>query len=712
MRVKHSGLGCILVSSLAFFSSCKRELLTNDPTNKTTETAQPGLKTGLAAAFTGAPHDMPVRMAVVSTVVGRPGGSPLFREPSAVATDINGNIYLADQDNNQIRKYDFSGLLLALWGANQAGYVDGNPAQARFNAPSGVAVGPDGQVFVADLNNNRIRVISADGLRVSTFAGSGVAKFNDGQGTLASFNKPSGVAVDAGGQVFVADFGNNMIRRINPTGGVTRWVGQVAAGYIDQNGSLAAFNGPQSITVAPDGTAYVTDINNQRIRKIRAGNVTTLAGNGAAGPNDGTGASAEFNFPAGITSDANGDLYVTDKGSDKGASAIRFVTKTGVVKTVAGGVRTGYNDSYDINAQFSAPTGIAIDYAGNIFVADRLNQSIRKIIFINAVKTLAGNGQLGYREGGGSGAIIETPSSVATGPDGSVYVVDGGTRIRKITPDGTTSLVAGNGHPGFQDGPAAQAQFSTFTSLVVGRDGTIYVADQLNHRIRKISNGVVSTLAGNGRDVIGTGQTGTNAGVGTPAAITMTNNGDLFVATAGGAVIRVSTTGTPGVVTLEKAIPFAKPFDDPSFQPVNGIAIDGSGNVYVSTKLHTIYGYGPNQNVPKIVIGGYDINRNFTLPNFDPTNITFEPFTGRLYMTEGTSFRISSMPSGLNPINNRPGTVAGTGAGGDIDAPVLSAQFLAGQGGRGGIAISSLNAASGIIYFADGSNNKVKQLSR
>jgi sugar lactone lactonase YvrE len=685
-----------LASGLALFSSCQRQGIVPNAGKETAQSATTP-RTGLAPSFTGLPHDLPVRMAVVSTLTGRPGAAT-FHDPSAVSTDINGNIYVADQDNNMIKKFGFDGSLIASWGSTQAGYRDGTPANAAFNAPSGVAVGPDGRVFVADYNNNRIRVISADGSQVSTYAGSGRATFNDGQGTLASFNRPSGVAIDGSGQLFIADYGNNMVRRISPTGGVTRWVGQTAHGAADGNGSLASFNGPKSITVAPDGTAYVADINNQKIRKIRSANVTTLAGSGIAGPNDGVGAGAEFNFPSAVTADANGDLYVTDSLGN----AIRFVTKTGTVRTVAGGQRAGFNDSYDINAQFFSPTGITIDFAGNMYVADRSNQAIRKVLFLNAVKTLAGNGKTGYQEGGGFGAIIETPQSTATGPDGSVYIMDAGSRIRKITPDGTTSLVAGTGKPGFQDGPAAQAQFSSFTSMVVGRDGTIYVADQLNRRIRKIAGGIVSTFAGSGEDAIRAG-VGTDAAIGDPAAICIDGN-NLDIVTTAGLVMSVSIDRAS--MNIVSAINIAPPFNGPGFQPVNGIAVDGAGNTYVSTKVHTIYGFARNQ-FSHIVLGGYDANRNFTLPDFDPTNIAYDPFTGRIFISEGTSFRISSMAAGLTQ-TFRPGTIAGTGVGGDIDAPVFTAQFFAGSGGRGGIAVSP----TGIIYFSDASNNKVKALSR
>ena len=298
------------------------------------------------------------------------GTAAKFKSPSGVAVDSSGYVYVADYSNNRIRKIDSAGVVTTLAGSTQ-GYMDGTGTAAQFNLPTGVAGDSSGYVYVADSLNNRIRKISPAGV-VTTLAGStfGTA---DGTGTAAQFNFPSGVAFDSSGNVYVADTGNNRIRKISPTAVVTTLAGSTS-GDDDGTGTAAQFRSPTGVAVDSSGHVYVADAGNNRIRKIDpAGVVTTFAGS-TSGDADGTGTAAQFNFPSGVAFDSSGHVYVADPNNNR----IRKIDPAGVVTTFAGSTR-GYMDGALAAAKFNIPYGVAVDSRGNIYVADRDNHRIRKI---------------------------------------------------------------------------------------------------------------------------------------------------------------------------------------------------------------------------------------------------------------------------------------------------------------------------------------------
>jgi sugar lactone lactonase YvrE len=302
-------------------------------------------------------------------------GTATFYLPRGVALDGNGNFYVADTGNNVIRKITSAGVVSTFAGSGSVGNADDTGAAASFNSPGGVAVDSSGNVYVADSGNNVIRKINSAGV-VSTFAGSGSIGNADGKGAAASFSYPAGVAVDGNGNVYVADVNNNEIRKITPEGGVSTFAGSSSIGYLDDTGTAAKFNVPVGIAADSSGIVYVADIENHVIRKITpAGEVSTLAGSGSIGSADGSGSAATFIFPEGITIDSNDNLFLSDH-----SGVIRKITAAGQVSTLAGSAFSyGNTNGTGAAATFFSPVGVAVDSSGNVYVADVLNNQIRKI---------------------------------------------------------------------------------------------------------------------------------------------------------------------------------------------------------------------------------------------------------------------------------------------------------------------------------------------
>jgi gliding motility-associated-like protein len=320
---------------------------------------------------------------LVSTLAGtgRPGfnNGPVltatFNQPRDVAPDAFGNIYLVD-DGNLIRKITPAGVVTAFAGNGNIGFADGVGAAASFSNPTNIAVDASGNVYVADNNNNAIRKITPNGT-VSTIAGNGSRGFSDGKGSAATFNTPSGIAVDANGIIYVADQFNNRIRKIDQAGLVTTMAGNGSYGASDGQGAAASFSQPVDVTTDAAGNIYVADGGNNKIRKVTpAGLVTTFAGNGAPGFADGTGTAAAFAFPLAIVADKAGNLYVADAIYNQ---RIRKITPSQVVTTLAGNGNIGFDNGIGTAATFSYPYGIGIDNAGNLYIADNQNEVYRKI---------------------------------------------------------------------------------------------------------------------------------------------------------------------------------------------------------------------------------------------------------------------------------------------------------------------------------------------
>ncbi len=525
------------------------------------------------------------------------GSTARFFFPNSVALDGAGNLYVADAGNYTIRKVTPSGVVSTLAGvAGSSGSADGTGSNARFFQPAGIAVDNAGNVYVADSGNYTIRKVTACGV-VSTLAGlAGTLGSADGTGSDARFSFPAGLAIDSANNLYVVDSGNNTIRKITPSGGVTTLAGLAgSSGSADGTGSAARFFQPYGVAVDSTANVYVSDTNNYTIRKITpSGQVSTLAGvAGNRGSSDGAGPAASFSFPQGVAVDSAGNLYVTDTSN----FTIRKISPSGVVTTPAGlAGNRGSIDGTGNSARFDFPNGVAVDGTGTLFVADTVNNTIRKITPAGVVSTLAGAaGSLGSADGTGITASFTSPQGIAVDSTGNVYVADTGNyTIRKITPAGVVTTLAGLArNPGSADGTGNAARFFQPAGVTVDGTGNVYVADTGNFTIRKITpSGVVTTFAGLAGSTGSADGTGNTARFNNPYGLAADGAGNVYVADTNNHTIRKITPS--GVVTTLAGLAGSSGSVDGTgnaarfFQPA-GVAVDGAGNVYAAdTSNNTI----------------------------------------------------------------------------------------------------------------------------
>ncbi|MBX3738196.1 MAG: immunoglobulin domain-containing protein [Candidatus Didemnitutus sp.] len=604
---------------------------------------------------------------VVTTVAGLAGFSGAtdgtgdaarFNYPAGLALDGAGNIYVAESRNHTVRRITPAGVVTTVAGlAATPGSVDGTGNAARFNTPEGIAIDGAGNLYVADTNNSTIRKITATGV-VTTFAGKAeTSGATDGLGEAARFKMPTGLAVDAAGNVFVADSFNHTIRRITPAGAVTTVAGLAgSSGAIDGSGSTARFSIPEGVTADLQGNLYVAEGGNCTIRKIDpTGAVSTIAGQaGRFGWKDGTGSAALFNFPNGVAVDASNGIFVTDTYN----STIRRITPDGVVTTFAGSAESrGSADGTGDAARFNLPGGVTVDGTGNVYVADTSNNTIRRITPDGVVTTLAGTagqvvadsttGQVGgkYADGTGSAARFFSPTGVALDAAGNVFVSDtGNCVIRRITPAGAVTTLAGNAETfGWADGTGTGAIFFEPVGLVVTGANEIFVADSGNHVIRRITPaGVVTTFAGQPRISGSDDGTGTAARFNRPRGLALDASGNLYVGDTYNHTIRKITPA--GVVTTVAGLAGSPGLTDgpgnlARLNSPGGLAIDQSGNIYLADSTnHTFRRISPSGEVTTLAgKGGTDGSADglgnsarFFYPNFVALDAK-----GVAYVTDG-----------------------------------------------------------------------------
>ena len=488
-----------------------------------------------------------------------PAPAAWLRSPNGVALDGAGNLFIADTDNHRIRKVDSAGVITTVAGTGRFGlggnFGDGGPATAaRLRSPEGVALDGAGNLFIADTDNHRIRKVDSAGV-ITTVAGTGRfglgGNFGDGGPAIqAAVFYPSDVAVDGAGNLFIAERFYNQIRKVDSAGVIT--------------------------TVAGTGEFF-----------------------GGFSGDGGPAIQAALNSPRGVALDGAGNLFIADTGNHR----IRKVDSAGVISTVAGTGESFGRFSGDggpaIQAALNSPRGVALDGAGNFFIADTDNHRIRKVDSAGVISTVVGAGEFGFAEAGGFGgdggpaiqAALNYPSDVVADGAGNLYIADTGNhRIRKVDAAGVISTVAGSFLGGFggDGGPAVEAQLNHPADVTTDGAGNLYIADTDNQRIRKVdAAGVISTVAGTGSFLggfSGDGGPATAALLSSPEGVAVDGAGNLFIADRYNDRIRrwtlrgssapwpplggFSGDGGPATAAL--------------LSSPEGVAVDGAGNLFIA----------------------------------------------------------------------------------------------------------------------------------
>ncbi|WP_158305343.1 immunoglobulin domain-containing protein [Opitutus terrae] len=491
-----------------------------------------------------------------------------FNGANGVAIAPNGLVYVADLANSTIRAITPAGVVTTLAGvANVHGCIDGVGSNALFHNPSALVVGPSGDLYVADSNGHAIRKVTPAGV-VTTLAGGPLRYgYMDGPGTEAQFSYPRGIAVNATGVIFVSDRSAHTIRRVDQLGNVSTWAGHGgSAGSADGPGDQARFRDPEGLAIDAAGNVYVADINNHTIRKINpAGEVTTLAGAaGESGFADGPAANARFFCPTSLAIDPAGAIWVNDAIN----RAIRKISPEGTVTTVAD----------------TAGEGITIDPNGVLYIA--ADDRIKRLESGSVLSVVAGpTDSYTSRNGVGANARFVQPIGSALAVDGNLYVTDsGGYAIRRVTRSGEVSTLAGLlGYPGFRDGSGYAAQFRDLRGITPDKEGNLLVGD--GRTIRKVTlAGAVTTIAGADGEDGDTDGPAASARFRAVDGLAVDSSGNIFVVDRGASTIRkisqgIVTTfaGMPGETGQDDGAGAAARFRDPM-----GIVIDGADNLYVA----------------------------------------------------------------------------------------------------------------------------------
>ena len=662
---------------------------------------------------------------VITTVAGNgaqgfsgEGGaatSAAMYSPTDLTFDSAGNLYISDNANNRVRKVTIAtGVITTVAGNGTAGFTgDGSAATgAELNAPAGLAFDNAGNLYIADVTNNRIRQVAAGTGVITTYAGNGTGGFagDGGAATSAQLNTPARVALDKTGNLFIADQSNNRVREVfQGTGIITTVAGNGTAGFSGDGGpgTTAAFDAPIGISIDGAGNLYISDFHNNRVRKLAItannfpsttigtssvvqnillqttaaetitsinvpqsqggkqeysigtitgcmiggasnpagtvctvpitftpaypgrrwlplqvvtstgkinfgltgmgqgplvaltpGIITTVAGNGTSGfaGDGGLATSAEINGASRQAFDSAGNMYIPDLNNNR----IRKVAAgTGIITTVAGTGTAGNlgDGGLATSAQLWMPGGVAVDSAGNLYIADSSNARVRKVnVATGVITTFAGNGTQGFSGDGGqaTSAELTAPADVTFDSVGNLYITDyTGCRIRKVAAGtGIITTVAGNGTCAYagDGGAATSAELKFPDGVVIDSVGNLYITDQQNNRVRKVdaTTGIITTVAGNGtQGFAGDGGPATSAKFFFPGGIAIDSANNLYIGDQGNNRIRKVDAGT-GVITTVAGTGtggFAGDGGAATRAQINsivGTALDSAGNLYIS----------------------------------------------------------------------------------------------------------------------------------
>ena len=562
--------------------------------------------------------------------------SALLSTIGGLGIDASGNLFIADSANHRVRKVTPGGLISTVAGNGIAGFGgDGGPAiLAQLNSPLGVAVDPTGNVFIADRANERIRKVTPDGV-ITTVAGTGTRgdSGDGGPAISAQLRDPSGVAVSETGNLFitgssirkvtpdgiistvafvvsgsvavdrfdnlfVAEFENLRVVKVTPQGLISTVAGNGTPGFSGDGGpATAARVWPNGVAMDGSGNLFISDYQNRRVRKVTTdGVIHTVAGAGEDEGFSGDGGpatSARLMHPLGMAVDGSGNLYIADRGNER----IRKVTKAGLISTVAGTGTPGFGGDGGpaTAAQLRSPWGVAVNRSGDLFIADTGNHRVRKVTPDGVITTVGGNGALSLdssEDDVPATSVQLNPYAVAIDASDNLFVADGNNHIiRKVTPGGVISTVAGTGTWGFSGdgGPAVYAQLSDPAGLAFDGSGNLYIADRDNSRIRKVtSDGLISTVAGNGTwGFNGDGGPATSAQLSDPWGVAVDGAGNLFIADRDNS--RICKVTPDGVMSTLAGKPRAMGFsgdDGPAasaqFSYPVGLTVDGFGDLFIA----------------------------------------------------------------------------------------------------------------------------------
>ena len=555
---------------------------------------------------------------------GGPATNAQLIYPGGVTVDSTGNLFFVD-GSYRVRRVAPSGTIATVAGNGTQGYSgDGGPAvNAQLRYPYAIAVDAAGSLFITD--DKSIRKVTTTGI-ISTLAGNGTQGFSGdgGPAVSAQLNYPSSLAVDKDGNLFIADSYNSRVRKVSPDGIITTVAGNGGSGFTGDGGPAtdATFLDLQGIAIDQAGNLYIVDCDydsgNARIRKVSTGGViTTVAGNGTTGfsGDGGPATSAQLSGAEAVAVDAAGNIYIADSYNNR----LRKVTPDGIINTVAGANAASLSSSGDggpaTSAQLGIPHGVVVDAAGNLYIADGRLQKVTPDGIINTVANVSGTslamdaaGNLFTTTPGAvekispSGAITSiiqlSGNGIAVDGAGNLFVGAGGL-VYKISPNGIRTTVAGGGKIIPNDGgPATGAQLNNVTGVALDGEGNLYFSETYGHRVRKVTpNGTITTVAGTGGEGFsGDGGPATTAELNGPDGLAFDAAGNLYIADTYNSRIRVVTAD--GIIHTIAGTGVLNPSGgysgDGGLATVAqlrypwGVAVDQQGNVYVADTFDSV----------------------------------------------------------------------------------------------------------------------------
>ena len=608
----------------------------------------------------------------ISTVVGRgtadnvPATNAALDDPTGVFVDGSGNLYIADFNNNRVRKVDaVTGIITTVAGNGTAGFSgDGGPAvSASLNHPYRVSVDSSGNVYFAEQFNHRVRKVDAVTGIITTIAGNGTLGFSGdgGPAIAAKLRSPAGVHVDGAGNIYIADFVNHRIRKVDAvTNNITTIAGGVSGIQGDGGPAIAArLKFPVDVYVDGMGNIYIADFRNHRVRKVdTSGIITTIAGGGAG--DGGPVSEANLNVPWGVHIDNAGNLYIADSQYHR----VRKVDTSGNITTIAG---TGYqgfsgDGGQGSLAELNEPLRVFVDGAGNVYIGDTSNNRVRKVDTDGIITTVAGNGTAGFSGDGGPAisASLRFPWGVHVDGIGNLYIADFfNRRIRKVDTSGIITTVAGNGTAGFSGagGPAISASLNGLFGISLDGIGNLYIADRSNHRIRKVDTfGIITTVAGNGTaGFSGDGGPAISASLNGVFGISLDATGNLYIADSSNQRVRkVDTSGiittVAGTGTLGFSGDGGPAINATMYNPVD-VSINSSGNLYIADvnndRIRKVSNVAPPTNQPLVADAGgpYSVDEGGSVtvvatgsdPDDDPITFAWDLDNNGTFETPGQS---------------------------------------------------------------------------